>query len=61
MIRSLDAQHQAVMAGASRCGAVADLGKPWGIAGMRGVALGGSFQTTTANKRPARHLGKQPT
>lgn len=61
MTRTLDAQHMAAMASVSRSGAALGFGKPWGTCGNQaamGNLLTASYATT---KRPARHLGMQPT
>lgn len=61
MTRTLDAQHMAATASVSRSGAALGFGKPWGTCGNQaamGNLLTASYATT---KRPARHLGMQPT
>ena len=61
MTRTLDAQHMVATASVSRSGAALGFGKPWGTCGNQaamGNLLTASYATT---KRPARHLGMQPT
>lgn len=61
MTRTLDAQHMAATASVSRSGAALGFGRPWGTCGNQaamGNLLTASYATT---KRPARHLGMQPT
>lgn len=60
MIRTLDAQHTAAVAGVARSGAALGFGKPWATCGTQAVTVY-TLTAMSTNKRPARHLGMQPT